>query len=173
MAKKVNIISPSGHTDHRSKNKSCSRPFKGFVELLTVDQRDQIAILFLIFGHLEQWKMPKSIKIFAKVGSQFCQILNSYSRNSCQTLNIISPNLATLRLTLINGSFLLRRGRDNESAFALVPSVRFKKNASTSLGDCSKEVLNLKKLFQLDLWLIVNKIRSFFQKVIAWVWFYK
>ena len=76
--------------------------------------------------------MPKSIKIFAKVGSQFCQILNSYSRNCCQTLYIISPNPATLRLTLINGSFLLRRGRDNGSAFARVPSVRFKKNASTS-----------------------------------------
>ena len=43
-------------------------------------QCDQMAILFLIFGHFEQ-KFVHKYKIFAKVGSQFCQILSNYSRN--------------------------------------------------------------------------------------------
>ena len=34
-------------------------------------------IIFSIFCHLEQWKFAYKYKICAKVGSQFCQILNS------------------------------------------------------------------------------------------------
>ena len=36
---------------------------------------------FSIFGHLDHWKFAQEYKIFAKLGSQFCQVLNSYPRN--------------------------------------------------------------------------------------------
>ena len=42
-----------------------------------------------IFGHLEQWKYAQKYEIFAKVGSQFCQILNSYSRKGQKLIKII------------------------------------------------------------------------------------
>ena len=45
---------------------------------------------FSIFRHLEQREIAQKYKIFAKVGSQFFQILNSYSRNG-QTLFKILP----------------------------------------------------------------------------------
>ena len=44
-------------------------------------QCDQKQVLDSVkFGHLWQWKIAQTNKIFAKVGSQFCQILNIYSR---------------------------------------------------------------------------------------------
>ena len=58
-------------------------------------------IIFSIIGHLDQWKFAQKYKIFARVGSQFCQIQNSYSRNGqtlfkfCPSCKI-SPNLVTL-----------------------------------------------------------------------------
>ena len=33
---------------------------------------------YIIFQHLEQWKFAQKYKIFAKVGSQFCQILKKW-----------------------------------------------------------------------------------------------
>ena len=45
-------------------------------------------IIFSIFGRLELWKFAQKYQIFAKVGSQFCQILNSYSRNGQKRFKI-------------------------------------------------------------------------------------
>ena len=64
-------------------------------------QCDQIALLFSKFGHLERWKIAQKYKIFAKVGSQFWQILNSHSRIDQTLFKIclsgeISLNLVTL-----------------------------------------------------------------------------
>ena len=42
-------------------------------------------------GHLEQGNFAQKYQIFAKVGSQFYQILNSYSRNGPKTYKIL-PN---------------------------------------------------------------------------------
>ena len=50
-------------------------------------------IFFSKFDHLEQWKFAKNYKIFAKVGSQFCPILNSSSRNGPK----VSETLPKLR----------------------------------------------------------------------------
>ena len=47
-------------------------------------------IIFSKLGHLEQSKIAQTYKIFAKVGSQFCQILNSYSRNGQKLFKILS-----------------------------------------------------------------------------------
>ena len=46
-------------------------------------------IIFSKLGHLEQSKIAQTYKIFAKVGSQFCQILNSYSRNGQKLFKIL------------------------------------------------------------------------------------
>ena len=46
-------------------------------------------IIFSIFGHLEHWKFAQKYKMFAKVGSQFCRILNSYSRNGQKLLKTL------------------------------------------------------------------------------------
>ena len=58
-------------------------------------------VIISIFGHLEQWKFANKCEIFAKVGSQFCQILNSYSREGTKLFKLclsgeILPNLVTL-----------------------------------------------------------------------------
>ena len=58
-------------------------------------------VIFSIFGHLEQGNFANSIKYLHKVGSQFCKILNSYSRNGlklskCCPSGEISPNLVRL-----------------------------------------------------------------------------
>ena len=45
-------------------------------------------LIISIFGHLEQWKFPHKYEIFAKGGSQFCQILNSYSRKGHSLLKL-------------------------------------------------------------------------------------
>ena len=59
------------------------------------------SIIMSLFCNLEQKKFAHKHEIFAKVGSQFCQILNSYSRNDQKCFKImpnseISPNLVTL-----------------------------------------------------------------------------
>ena len=41
---------------------------------------------FSKFGHLEKWKIAQNYKIFANVGSQFCQKLNGYWRNTQKPL---------------------------------------------------------------------------------------
>ena len=58
-------------------------------------QCDQMAVSIL--GHLEQVYFAQKYKIFAKEGSQFHQILNSYAINVtfCPG-GKISPNLVTL-----------------------------------------------------------------------------
>ena len=74
------------------------------IRLTEIDDRtqcDQMAVFFSIFGHWEQWKFAQKYKIFAKVGSQFCQILNSCSRNGQNFLKFwlsgkILPHLFTL-----------------------------------------------------------------------------
>ena len=58
-------------------------------------------IIFSKFCHLEQWKIAQKYKIFAKVGSKFCHIINSYSGLAKTFLKFclsgkISPNLVTL-----------------------------------------------------------------------------
>ena len=61
-------------------------------------------IIFLIFGHLDQGNFAQEFNIFEKVCSQFCQMLNSYSRNDQKLLKFcpsgeILPNLVTLMVT--------------------------------------------------------------------------
>ena len=46
-------------------------------------------VIVSIFGHLEQGKFAPTYKIFARIGSQFYQILNSYSRNGPKTYKIL------------------------------------------------------------------------------------
>ena len=45
-------------------------------------------VIFSIFGNREQWKFAQNYKIFAQVGSQFCQILYSYTRNGQRLFKI-------------------------------------------------------------------------------------
>ena len=54
------------------------------------------SLIISIFGHLEQWKFAKKYHIFAKVSSQFCPILNSYSRKVQKRYKIMPkwPNFA-------------------------------------------------------------------------------
>ena len=50
-------------------------------------QCDQMAVSIL--GHLEQVYFAQKYKIFAKEGSQFYQILNSFAINGPKTCNIL------------------------------------------------------------------------------------
>ena len=59
---------------------------------------------WLYYFSLRTMKFCQKHKIFAKVGSQFCQILNRYSTNGQKILKCcpsveISPNLVTLTRT--------------------------------------------------------------------------
>ena len=56
---------------------------------------------FSIFGHLKECKFSQKHKIFAKVGSKFCQIVNTAFKSYPNTLKLcqsgkISPSLVTL-----------------------------------------------------------------------------
>ena len=61
---------------------------------------------FLIFGHLQQWKLAKLCHKFAKVGSGLCQIGNKPSK-ICQS-GEISPNLVSLYLFSVAGRLVAR-----------------------------------------------------------------
>ena len=65
-----------------------------------LNQCEQMAGLFLIFGHLQQQIFARWHVKFAKVSSKFCQILNEPIQNgqSFLTMYQISPNLVTLKL---------------------------------------------------------------------------
>ena len=67
---------------------------------------------FSIFGLLEQWQFAQNYQVFAKVGSQFCQILNNYSRNGQKLINFfisgkISTNLVTLYSYILSKTDLI------------------------------------------------------------------